>query len=156
MLRVGVLYPRSSIFPLLGAEFLSGLNASLTVSNSKENFQLITENIGFYTVEKDIYLQTEKLLLQENADAIIAYIDLKTASVLQPLVTATNKLLIIVNPGANFPENWIPPAGTIYLTLLDSFLSRLTGQLAANNSTESVLAASFYDGGYLHCLAMVN
>jgi branched-chain amino acid transport system substrate-binding protein len=157
MLKAGVLYPRSGIYPLLGADFLSGIQSSLAFYNCTEKIQLITVSVGFGSSEQEVYNKVEALLLQEKVDLVIAFLDLKVIRVVQNLFTATGKLFLVVNTGANYPENWVPPAGTAYLTLLDSFLCRLTGILASKNGMiRSLMAASFYDGGYQHCNAMVN
>lgn len=157
MIKAGVLYPQSGIYPLLGADFLSGIKASIAFHGLKEKVQLITEPVGFGNSEKEVYQKVEHLLLMEGADIIIGFLDLKVISVVQPLFTATGKLFIVVNPGANYPENWVAHPTTIFLTLLDSFLCRLTGIMAADNGDKKgIMAASFYDGGYQHCNSFVK
>lgn len=157
MIKAGVLYPQSGIYPLLGADFLSGIKASLAFHGLKEKIQLITEPVGFGNTEKEVYQKVENLLLMEGADIIIGFLDLKVISVVQPLFTATGKLFIVVNPGANYPENWVAHPTTIFLTLLDSFLCRLTGIMAAGHGDKKgIMAASFYDGGYQHCNSFVK
>lgn len=157
MIKAGVLYPRSAIYPLMGIDFLSGIKVLLEYQGLKEKIQLIPDSVGFGNSEKEVYQKAEHLLLVEGADIIIAFLDLKVLSVVQPLFTATGKLFIVVNPGANYPENWVSHPTTIYLTLLDSFLCRLTGIMAADNGDKKgIMAASFYDGGYQHCNSFVK
>lgn len=157
MIKAGVLYPRSGIYPLLGADFLTGIKTSLAYHQCADQIQLVTIPVDFGSNEKEVYQKTEQLLIQQETDIIIAFLDLRAIDIVQPLFTATGKLFLVVNPGANYPDNWVPAPGTVFLTLLDSFLSHLTGILAAaDGNTRSVLAASFYDGGYAHTATMVN
>lgn len=157
MIKAGVLYPRSAIYPLLGIDFLSGIKASLAFHGLNEKVRLIPDPVGFGNSEKEVYQKVEHLLFVEGADIIIAFLDLKVIGVVQPLFTATGKLFIVVNPGANYPENWVSHPTTLFLTLLDSFLCRLTGIMAASEGdTKSMMAASFYDGGYQHCNSFVK
>ena len=90
-------------------------------------------------------------------DILIAYIDEKVTSMIYSLVQATGKLLIIVNPGANHPLNWIAQPSVIHLNLQHAFLCWLTGRLAAaNDNKKASYASSFYDCGYLHSADMVK
>jgi len=157
MIKTGVLYPRSSIYPLIGEDFLAGIRASVSIAGIQEQVEILTEPIGFGSNEKEVYQKTENLLFEKKVNMVIGFLDLKVTNVVQPLFTATRKKIIVVNPGANCPENWLASPGTYFLTLLDSFLCHLTGRDAKKNEpSRAVLAASFYDGGYHHCHSLVN
>jgi ABC-type branched-subunit amino acid transport system substrate-binding protein len=70
---------------------------------------------------------------------------------------ATGKLLLAVNPGANYPLNWITQPTVLHLNLQHAFLCHLTGALAAaSGNGKAALATTYYDCGYLHSAAMVN
>jgi branched-chain amino acid transport system substrate-binding protein len=157
MLRTGILMPRSTLFPALGMDWLNGLKYQIRRHNAEDNIKIITENAGFGINEQEVYSKTEKLLLQEDADIVIAFVDARMTELLQPLFTATNKILIAANFGANLPDSWQPAPTTISHSLNFSFNTSLTGQLAA---TESPLPAanviSYYDGGYTQCYSMLN
>lgn len=145
MIKAGVLYPQSHIYPLIGSDLLDGIRCSLD-EHTGDEISLQTEAIGFGTDEKDVYHKVEKLLLAEKVDVVIGYVDPRLAKLLQPLFTATEKLFLVVNTGANYPSNWAPPPGTVYISLLDSFLCRLTGKLAFTSGYDKALfTASFYD-----------
>jgi hypothetical protein len=108
-------------------------------------------------VEKEVYEKTEKLISLEKVDFIIAYIDLKVLPVLQPLLNAKDKIMMVVNPGANYPDNWISSGNFIYLTLQHSFLCWLTGMKAGlKQDKNAVVATNFYDAGYLNIAAMTQ
>ncbi len=157
-MNIGILLPRSSAHPNISLDFIEGIKVYLQKNNLSESFHLFTENIGFGGVEKEIYEKAEKLLTIDEADILIAFLDLKVTKILEPLVNASGKLMIIVNPGANYPQNWSPKPGIVYLTLQHSFLCWLTGRKAAigTPSYNGLMATTFYDCGYLHGTAMVQ
>ncbi len=156
-MKIGVLYPRSNAHPDITADFVEGIKFALNHYQLNNNVQLIMESIGFGGNEKEVYEKAEKILILEAADILVAYIDLRVISLLEPLLHSTGKLMVVVNPGANYPENWVPQPNIIFLTLRHSFLCWLTGLLAAKNKNGSAaLATSFYDAGYLHTAAITK
>ncbi|MFZ9388496.1 MAG: ABC transporter substrate-binding protein [Chitinophagaceae bacterium] len=158
MLKAGVLYPRSGTFPLLGDNFLKGIRAALGFHENSDSIEWLNQGIDFGANEKEVYQKAELLLVGEQVDILIAFLDPRMADILKPLVQATGKFFILVNSGANLPDNWVPSPGTLNLTLQNSFLCRLTGLWAGAGDTthKAVMAASFYDGGYAHTASMVN
>ncbi len=156
-MKIGLLSPLSSAHPGISLDFMDGLNAFLEHYNIKQRIQLVKENIGFGGSEKDIYAKAEKLLINEDVDVLIAYADEKAVSILHPLLQATNRLLLLVNPGANYPLNWVPQPTIIRLNMQHAFCSWLTGSLAAKTGNGyAAYCSTFYDCGYLHGAAMVN
>lgn len=156
-MTVGVLYPRSGAYPAMSTDWVDGLRAFISKKLPDADVRLLLEGIGFGGAEKEVYDKTEKLLLLEKADMLIAFVDLRVLPVLEPLLYSTGKLIVVVNPGANYPYNWIPQPNIVFLTLHHAFLCRLTGQLAANTpGAKAAMATSFYDCGYLHTAAMVS
>lgn len=156
-MRIGILYPRSGTHPGLLMDFSDGIKTSLQHLQLSENVLLISETIGFGGDEKEVYEKAEKLLVLEGADILIAYIDLRILDVIKPLIYNSGRLAIVVNPGANFPQNWMPQPNIVNLTLQHGFLCYLSGKLASShNHTHAAMATSFYDCGYLHTAAMVK
>ena len=156
-MKVGILYPRSTVYPGITLDFVDGIRTYLKRQGLVDHVQLVTESVGFAGAEKEVYEKAEKLLILENVEMLVAYIDEKVTGLLEPLVTSAGKLLLIVNPGANYPENWIPQLNIIHLTLQDAFLCWLSGKMIGTNSGENAaMASSFYDCGYLHVATMVN
>lgn len=157
MLKAGVLMPRSSLYPSLALDMLNGLKVSLKQQQVNENVQLIIDNIGFGTNEQEIYTKAEKMILQDDVDLVIAFADTLIAELLQPLFTATDKILLIVNFGANFPQSWKTASSCITLSLNFCLHAKLTGKLAAQKKNkEAANVVSFYDGGYNQCHSMIN
>jgi branched-chain amino acid transport system substrate-binding protein len=157
MLKTGILLPRSNIFPSLGLDILNGLKENLKLAEQYEQFTFITENIGFGVDEAEVYSKAEKMLLQDDADVVILCADVKMADILQPLFAASNKILLVVNPGANFPENWSPSPTTITHTLNFCMHASLTGRQAAIETNKNAInTASYFDAGYRQCFSMLN
>jgi branched-chain amino acid transport system substrate-binding protein len=154
MLRIGILTPRSTLYPTISFDILNGLKAGFAQLNLND-FTLFTENIGFGTDESDIYTKAEKMILGDNVDVVIACCDSRIASMLQPLFAAAGKLLLVTNMGANLPEDWQPHPTTITHSLNFCFNSSLTGTLAAAEGT-GALAASYYDAGYNQVYTMLT
>jgi len=147
MLKIGILTPRSTLYPTMGFDLLNGLKAGLVHHNIIQDITIFTDNIGFGTDEPEIYTKAEKMLLGDNADVVIACCDSRIATMLQPLFTAAGKLLIVTNMGANLPEDWQAHPTTINHSLNFCFNTSLTGALAATKGT-GALATSYYDAGY--------
>ena len=156
-MNIGILYPRSNAHPGIGIDFMDGLKIFLKQEGLNSDINLVSESIGFGGSEKEVCEKAEKLLLMENADILVAYIDLKVISILQPLLSASGKLMIAVNPGANYPDDWKPQPNIINLGSQHAFLCWLTGYMAGNSQNKNALmATTFYDCGYLHNAAMVK
>lgn len=155
-MKIGILYPRSAAYPAMGMEFMDGFKTCLKNHHINNTVTIITENAGYGGVDKEVKEKIEKLLL-EDAEILILYIDLKIVTLVKPLLEASGKLVMIINPGADYPQTWFPSPNIIHLTLNQAFLCWLTGHLAfEENNTTGVMATSFYDCGYLHSTLMVN
>jgi branched-chain amino acid transport system substrate-binding protein len=151
--KVGVLLPRSSLYPSLAINLVSGIKSAFK-TYGVENIQLQYENIGFGSIEADVYARTEKMLLQDDVMLVIAYMDYMEAFKLVPLFASMNKLLLVIDPGGHIPLNW-PTSPFCYTISLQAALgSRMTGHLAAKEGAiKPIFATSFYEGGYLQCFA---
>jgi branched-chain amino acid transport system substrate-binding protein len=157
MLKVGLLTPRSTLFPALSTEWLTGLKLFLKHRGMSEKISLSIDNIGFGINEQEIYSKAEKLVLQEDYDVVVLFADNHAADMLKPLFTAVGKLLLVVNFGANFPDSWEASPFVLYHSLNFCFHAGLTGKLAASgHSKEAINVLSYYDGGYRQCFCMLN
>jgi branched-chain amino acid transport system substrate-binding protein len=156
MMKIGFLLPRSTVYPLISFDFLDGFKSYLEKEGIADKFDIKSENIGFGLDEAEVYSKNEELLLKENVEIVIAFIDGRSAEMLQPLYAATGKILLLVNMGAHYAYDAAVAPSTIHHTFDVAFNSRLTGKLAAANHKEAVLATSYYDGGYLQCFAMAS
>ena len=149
-MKLGILYPRSNAHPEIDVDFVDGIKTCFKEKGLVNSVQIVMESVGFGGAEKEVYEKAEKLIRFEKVDMIVGFIDTKVISLLEPLFYSSGKLLLVVNAGANYPANWVPPANIIHLTLQQAFLSWLTGGLAAGEEKSSAAYAStFYDCGYL-------
>ncbi|MBI2729284.1 MAG: ABC transporter substrate-binding protein [Sphingobacteriales bacterium] len=156
-MNIGVLYPRSAAHPSIGLEFMDGIKTFFKLSGISSSFTITTENAGYGGVDKEVKEKIEKLLMTGGADILVLYIDQKIFTLVKSLLEVSGKLVIIVNPGADYPQSWEPSPNIIHLNLNHAFLCWLTGKLAANeNKPQALMATSFYDCGYLHSAMMVN
>jgi branched-chain amino acid transport system substrate-binding protein len=156
-MKIGILYPRSNAYPGMMMDFMDGIKTALKQQQLNDNIQLVSESTGFGGNEKEVYEKAEKLLVLEGVDILVAYIDLRVLEIIKPLLYASGKLVLVVNPGANYPQNWVPQSNIVNLTLKQSFLCWLTGKLAAPvNKKNAAMATTFFDCGYLHTAAMVK
>lgn len=154
-MKAGILYPRSKMHPGMMGDFMDGLKSALKHHQLDQQVQLFSETIGFGGVEKEVYEKTEKLLVLDDVDMLVAFVDLRILEIMKPILYASGKWILIVNPGANYPENWVPQANVMHLTLQHAFSCWLTGKLAAvNTGLQAAVATTFYDCGYLHTAAM--
>jgi branched-chain amino acid transport system substrate-binding protein len=157
MLRIGILLPRSTLFPSVSIDILNGTKACLSHYKTNEDFKLLTDNIGFGTNAGEVYAKAEKLLLQEDADIVIVFADVQMVEMLGPLFKASNKLLMMVNFGAGFPDSWHPVPNTLVHSLNFCLHTRLTGKMAAKQTNkQAAYVASFYDSGYRQCYSFMN
>jgi hypothetical protein len=156
-MKIGFLLPRSTIYPLIGFDFLDGFKVHLQQLQDINAIEFFTENIGYGIDEKITYSATEQLLLKNNVDVVIAFIDGRSVEMIAPLFTATGKVLCIVNMGANFNFENAPPPTTIFLDFNVAFNCALTSSKTFSEGyNKAIMATSYYDGGYLQCFAMVN
>jgi branched-chain amino acid transport system substrate-binding protein len=155
-MKVGVLFPQSNTYPGIGQDFMDGWNSLFKCQGINE-VTVLKEGIGLGGVEKEVYLKAEKLLISDDVDVLVAYVDEKVLPVLYPLAMSTGKLLLVVNPGANYPLNWIAQPTVVHLNLQHAFLCQLSGALAAaTGNGKAALATTYYDCGYLQSASMVS
>lgn len=156
-MNAGILLPRSNAHPEAGLDFMDGLRAFLKQQELKNQVQFFSEHAGYGAVEKEVYEKVEKLLIIDDVDILLAYIDEKMIPVLAPLLNASGKLMIVINPGANYSLDRVLYPNIIHLTLQHAFLCWLTGAWAGKGIDKNALmATTFYDCGYLHTTAMVK
>lgn len=150
MQKIGILLPRSTYYDTISFDIYEGFRSGLE-NIGKQDIKIITENIGFGADKQQCYRSTEKLLLEENVSLVIAFIGHRTAELLRPLFLAANKILIVLDAGANLPNEWPSCPNIFYHSLHNALGARLSAKKAINdNFKEGALITGYYDGGYLH------
>ncbi|AYN04965.1 ABC transporter substrate-binding protein [Flavobacterium sp. 140616W15] len=147
---VGILLSRSTYYQTIGFDLYEGLRSSLK-QLGRSDIKIVTENIGFGADKQQCYRSAEKLLLEENATVVIAYIGHRTAQLLRPLFLATNRILIVLDAGANMPHEWPTCPNIFYHSLHNSLAASLVAKEATKDGYKSAgMVTGYYDGGYLH------
>jgi len=149
MQTIGLLLPRSTYYTGLSFDLFEGVRSSVKQLN-REDIRIVTENIGFGTDKQLCYKAAEQLIMHENATVVLAYIGHRMAQVLRPLFQAANRLLIVLDAGANAPHEWPETPNIIYHSLHNTFGSWLTAKRAFNDGFfQGGMVTGYYDGGYL-------
>ena len=156
MQTIGLLLPRSTFYTGLSFDIFEGARASLK-QLKHENTRVVTENIGFGTDKQMCYQAAEQLIMHENATVVLAYIGHRMAQVLRPLFQASNRLLIVLDAGANAPHEWPETPNIIYHSLHNALGAWLAAKRAANDGfSEGGMVTGYYDGGYLQTWGLAN
>jgi branched-chain amino acid transport system substrate-binding protein len=144
--RIGMLLPRSVDYPSMGFDMLDGLRLSLRrlgITDAK----ISTENIGLGEDAELNYARAEKLLIEDEADLIIAYCNMQNAELLYPLAASTGKPFIFLDAGMQFRAE-DPNPFCIHLSLQGIHACRLLGRMAGENNRKVLMASSFFDAGF--------
>lgn len=150
MQTIGILLARSTYYQTIGFDLYEGLRSGLK-QLGRDDIRIVSENIGFGADKQQCYRSAEKLLLEENVSLVIAYIGHRTAQLLRPLFLAANKMLIVLDAGANLPHEWPTCPNIIYHSLHNSLGASLAAKQAMNDGYKSAgMVTGYYDGGYLH------
>ncbi len=150
MKKIGLLLPRSTYYASIGVDIHQGLKQGF-LAQKKYVPQIVSENIGFGTDPQLCYNLVEKMLLSSEIEVVIAYISHKTAQMIRPLFKAVNKILVVLDSGANLPQEWPRSSNTLYHSLHNSLGNFLISEMAAQRGlTRAVNVTGYYDGGYLH------
>ncbi len=152
-MKIGILLPGSTTYPLISYNFMAGLTGCLTQLAPDMVPQLHTAVIGFGTDKALMLQEAQVLLLEKNTDILIAFADHPAVECLFPLMASVKKLLIVVNSGAKYLPVQAQPY-VVYHTLAHALHCRLTGSFAAGLGNSAAMATSFYDGGYSLCHAI--
>jgi branched-chain amino acid transport system substrate-binding protein len=154
MYKIGLLLPRSTFYETIGFDLFEGLRSGLK-NTDLTNFKIITENISFGADKQQCYRSAEKLILEENVDLVVAYIGHRMAELLKPLFLASNKILIVLDAGANIANEWPSCPNIFYHSLHNALGSWLTSRKAVADGYETGgMITGYYDGGYLHTYSL--
>ncbi len=150
MQKIGVLLPRSTYYETISFDIYEGLKSGLEAIGKKD-IKIVIENIGFGADKQQCYRSAEKLLLEENVSLVVAYIGHRTAELFRPLFLAANKILIVLDAGANLPNEWPSCPNIFYHSLHNSLGARLSAKKAIDDGfLKGAMISGYYDGGYLH------
>lgn len=148
-LKIGILFPRSDMFPTLAMDFLNGLKLAFkTFGGDLLIPKLIIESVGNAT-GKSLVQTAEKMILQEDVDLTISFCGIFNLKELVRIFNAYKKPLIHVDLGGNVFRKEHISSYVIHHTLNLCQSAYFSGVYAANTfGKNAALAISFYDGGY--------
>ncbi len=153
MQNIGILLPRSSYYETIGFDLYQGLKSGLQ-QLGREDIRIVSENIGFGADRQQVYRSAEKLLLEENVSIVFAYIGHRTAQLLRPLFMSANRLLIVLDAGANLPQEWPVSPNVFYHSLNNALGTYMASQRAVREGfKQGAMVTGYFDGGFLHTFA---
>lgn len=147
--KIGILLPRSDMFPTLAMDFLNGLKLAFKTSGGDLFIpKLLIESVGNAT-GKHLLQVAEKMILQENVTLVISFCSIFNLKELADIFNAYKKPLIHVDLGGNVLKEEHTNPYVIHHTLNLWQSAYFSGVYAANTfGKDAALAISFYDGGY--------
>lgn len=147
MRQIGLLVPRSAIYPTINFDLLDGLKSSLANANTTD-IEIKTAGIGVGGTDKEIYAACEKMLF-DGVEVVIAYINPAAAVMLDPLFLNAGALLLVIGPGYHIPPSDFKPVNSYTISLDGVLACRILPAIAAaNGDTDFAFTCSFYDAGY--------
>ncbi len=147
MKQIGILLPRSGVFPTMTFDLVDGFKSALNESGAN-NYELKTAGIGHGGNNKEIYTAVEQLILN-GASIIVGYINPSTVTTLEPLMKASNTLMISLDAGYHLPPSGQTPQNTFTVSLHGTLAARITPLIAAKRGAKKfAFTCSFYDAGY--------
>ncbi len=147
-LKVGILVPRSDIFPLFPQQIVRGLKMGFEQLGLTPQF--IIEDIG-KAVLPDVVLGKANGLLLEEVDITFAWVGRKVADDLKKLYAATQKPLLLMGAGVSVDtEDEMGLAPYVFCNSLDIWQSTsLLGKYVGQHYKGGVLnSIGFFECGY--------
>ncbi len=152
--KVGLLLPRSAIYPTMSFDLMGGLKWALE-SCGITDVEIKTEGIGIAADGKLIYTMCEKLIF-DGCEIVAGYVNPVTAEQLKPLFEGANALFIALDGGYQYPASLTAMPNVITLSFQGTLCCRIAGATAvAEGCRNMAFTGSFYDAGFrgIHALA---
>lgn len=151
--KLGILVPRSEMYPTLGKDFLSGIKLGL--DTRQDDIQCIIEGIG--SASDDNLIRTaEKMVLQEEVDLTVSFCSAHLLEELVKSTTAYSHPLVHASLGSNVLKQVHQSEQVIHHSLNFWQAAYQAGAHAvAQYGPRIAVAASYYDGGYMHTQAFI-
>lgn len=147
-MKIGLIIPRSELFPLVGLQFIDGVNFALQQNKDKQ-IQVIIEDGGNAADSDETIGKANKLLLQDRVDAVIAYTGAKTHEGLSNLFDKYKKILVLADWGAYIAYDLKRSDYVFHHTMNEWAASYALGKHMAQQGHKKVLfCLSLMDVGY--------
>lgn len=147
-MKIGLALPNSSMYPMLAKDFVTGVrHASSAFEDS--DVRLLIEGIGSASDQGVIESALNKLVLQEDCDAIILFANNFMLEQILPKVNGFKVPTIVTNMGGNMINHF----GTSEYVFTNSFGLWESAHMAAyfgyqNFGRKMAHGAHFYEAGY--------
>jgi branched-chain amino acid transport system substrate-binding protein len=149
-LDVGVLVPRSTIYPQLGEHLLAGMRLRFEQDEHQvagRPVRLIAEDIGFG--QSLISAKAQKLLHADRAALVVGTANTSLAAALHKTLYESRRFLILANVGANIPRGAEQSPFLFQHSLSHWQANWALGDWAGHSQgRRGFMALSFYDSGY--------
>jgi branched-chain amino acid transport system substrate-binding protein len=147
-LKIGILIPRSDIFPLFPQQVVRGIKMGFEKLGLTPQF--IIEDIG-KAVLADVVMGKANALLMEEVDITFAWVGRKVADDLKKLYAAAQKPLLLMGAGASVDtDNEMGMAPYVFSNSLDTWQSTsLLGKYVSKHYKGNLLnSVGFFECGY--------
>ena len=148
-LKIGILLPRSDMFPTLGKDFLNGLKLSLKNSVPKVVPNFLVEGIG-NAADENLLKTAEKMLLQEDVDLAVSFCSIYKLEEMVSLFHNYKKPLIHIDLGGSVLKKEHTASPYVLHHTLNIWQSAYaTGKYVAQKlGKTAAVITSMYEGGY--------
>ena len=148
-MKIGIVLPQSTLYPLIGHQFTNGLRscaALLEIPDIEIEFVIKDAGLGD---DRSISEAANMLILQDQVDVITGLITNEAFGENRNLFHQTQVPVIAANLGAKV-QHGEEPSPYMFCTSLNLWQScYFLGKWAVETyGKKTVLASSFYDGGY--------
>ncbi len=145
---IGVLVPRSNIYPKLARQFLDGIR--LAFKNSNLTIEIIVEPIGFGESTSVISDKIQKLELQNQVDFIIGYVGNFGVKSIQDLIIESEIPFLFTNIGGQMVNIKKSEFLHYHRYGLEQCNTQLGAYMAKYHGKKIAVITSFYNSGYNH------
>jgi len=149
LLTIGILLPRSTIYPALGANFLAGMQLyfNQAANDTLPAVRLVAEDVGFGRMQA--VAAAQKLLDTDQAALVVGLSNPTLVGMLRGLFQARRAFFLAAGLGENVPRQSADSAYIFHHSLGAWQGAWALGQWAATHlGRRAAVATSFYDSGY--------
>jgi branched-chain amino acid transport system substrate-binding protein len=150
--KVGLLLPKSVLYPSMAFDMMGGLRSALE-DGGITDAEINTGSIGLGADDKLIYAACEKMLF-DGTGIVAGYVNPLSAEKLEPLFASANAVFIGLDAGYHFPSSTQKFPHLYYLSLQGALCIRTAiAKALAEGRKNIAYTSSFYDAGYRSAFA---
>lgn len=151
--NIGLLLPRSVMFPSIAFDMMGGLKSGLENAGISD-ITVKTVSIGLGSDDKVINNACEQLLF-DGVSLVFGYVNPTSAEKLEPLFASANAVFVALDAGYHFPSAVKKLSHVFYLSLQGALCIRCNVRHAMEDGMKRMAyVSSFYDSGYRSAFAV--